>query len=138
MKAVSKVFIILGMIFLPLCAILLFTAKELLFDFLIQNIPDLTSTEIEFLERYFLVISIIMTVISVIALVVGSVSLYKLNTAKAKSELVAFGILTLLFVSLLGGIFMLCVKNEDLNAGRTISLNEISAPTQENPNQDQQ
>ncbi len=58
----------------------------------------------------------------IVPIVIGIFSLKKLEEAKSKDELMVWGILNLLFCSLLGGIFMLCLKDSDLN-------NANNAPT---------
>lgn len=48
-------------------------------------------------------------------IIVGVLSLKKLNNSSNKEEIKTMGVLTLLFCSTLGGIFMLCLNNEELN-----------------------
>lgn len=136
MKIASKVFLILGMIIFPVYALVLFFAPNAVIDFLepLYN----TSLNRDAMKQVMLILAIIMSVYSVIALVIGILAIQKLHYAATKKELIVFGVLSILFVSAIGGILMLCIPNEELNAGRTISLNEISAPTQENLDQDQQ
>ncbi len=134
MKTASKVFLIMGMVILPLYAIMLFTSKDVMLEFLIQA----EMQDVEMMDKLLSIMAIVMAVCSVIALVVGSLALQKLKTAKNKNELVLFGVLSIFFVSLLGGIFMLCVKNEDLNAGTIAPVSEEPASMEENTNQNQE
>lgn len=46
--------------------------------------------------------------------VIGIFALRKIEETTEKNELQTLGVLTMLFCSLLGGIFMLCIKDEDL------------------------
>ena len=49
-------------------------------------------------------------------IVIGIFSIKKMNEARTKDELTVWAIVNLLFCSLLGGVFMLCIKDEDLAA----------------------
>ena len=52
--------------------------------------------------------------ILILPIIFGALSISKINSATEKSELVGLGICTLLFCSLLGGIFMLCIPDSEL------------------------
>ena len=56
--------------------------------------------------KVFIIIGMIVGAIAIFPLVVGIIALNKLNTATKKDDLTVMAILTLLFCSLLGGIFM--------------------------------
>lgn len=136
MKIASKVFLILGMIIFPVYALVLFFAPDSMI-----NIFELLYGENlnrDAMKQVILIMAIMMSVISVIALVIGIFAIQKIHYAASKKELIVFGVLSILFVSVIGGILMLCIPNEELNAGRTISLSEISAPTAENSDQKQE
>ena len=45
---------------------------------------------------------------------VGIIALKRLETAKKSSDLVTIGILTLLFCTRIGGILLLCMREDDL------------------------
>lgn len=49
-----------------------------------------------------------------IPLIIGFVALNKLKKAKVHTELTTIAIITIIGCSLLGGIFMLCIKDEEL------------------------
>lgn len=51
----------------------------------------------------------------VFPIVVGAIALKKINKAKTKSDLQTIGVLTLLFCSMLGGIFLLCIEDDELS-----------------------
>lgn len=64
--------------------------------------------------KVFIILSMICTFWLIVPLVVGIIALKKMNTAKTKSELTGIAICTLLLCNLLGGIFMLCISDEEL------------------------
>ena len=47
--------------------------------------------------------------------ILGIFAIKKLDNAKSTSELKTWGILSMFFVSTLGGIFMLCVRDDELS-----------------------
>ena len=58
--------------------------------------------------------AIVLWIFSLIGIIVGGFSIYRIGDVTEKRDLVATGILCLIFCNLLGGIFMLCLKDEDL------------------------
>lgn len=64
--------------------------------------------------KVFIWIGMIGGALMIFPLVIGILALQKLNEAKTSAELSGWGIATLLCCSTLGGIFMLCLKDEDL------------------------
>lgn len=64
--------------------------------------------------KVFIILGMIFGCIAILPLIVGGIGLSKINSAKDRSELVGIGVCVLLFCSLLGGIFMLCIPNEQL------------------------
>lgn len=65
--------------------------------------------------KVFIIIGIVTGFWLIVPLIVGIIALKKLESASSHSELVGIGVVTLIFCSLLGGLFMLLVKDEDLN-----------------------
>lgn len=65
--------------------------------------------------KVFLIISMILYFELVFPLILGAIALSKLDHPRSKEEVRTWGILSIIFVSILGGIFMLCIKEEDLN-----------------------
>ena len=63
-----------------------------------------------------IIIGIVFGFWMILPLVFGILALNKLNTATKKEELVGMGVCALLFCSTLGGIFMLCVTDEELQS----------------------
>ncbi len=64
--------------------------------------------------KVFIWIGMILGAIWIVPLVIGILSLVKLSQAKSKAELQILGILSVIFCSVLGGVFMLCIKEEEL------------------------
>lgn len=64
--------------------------------------------------KIFIIIGMIVGFWSILPLIFGFIALKKLKTAKKKEELTVTAILTLLFCNILGGIFMLLIKDEEL------------------------
>lgn len=64
--------------------------------------------------KVFIILGMIIEGILIIPIIIGALALKKLNSATSKSELTAMGVLTLLFVNLIGGILMLCLSDDDL------------------------
>lgn len=56
----------------------------------------------------------IFTIWSIIIWIVGFNALSRLEKARKHDDLVAIGVLTMIFCSFLGGLFMLLIKDEDL------------------------
>ena len=64
--------------------------------------------------KVFTIIGMVLGCLAIYPIVIGIFALKKLNEAKTAKELQTWAIVNLLFCSLLGGIFMLCLKDEDL------------------------
>ncbi|MBQ8868158.1 MAG: hypothetical protein IJ027_00370 [Oscillospiraceae bacterium] len=64
--------------------------------------------------KVFIILNMICGFWAILPLVFGIIALKKLKTATKKDELTTTAVLTLLFCSLIGGILMLCLKDEDL------------------------
>lgn len=63
--------------------------------------------------KIFIILSMIFGFWLIVPLIVGILALSKMESAKKKEDLTVFGILTLIFCSLLGGIFMLCIPETE-------------------------
>lgn len=96
MKAAAKVFIILSLC-LTVCA------------FIISFVWSVITFGLSVL---------IILVLGLPGFITGCVAINKLNYAIKKDQLIGVGICTLLFCSLLGGIFVLCVSDESLEENR--------------------
>lgn len=64
--------------------------------------------------KVFIIIGMVVGFWSILPLIFGGLALKKLKTATTKSELTVNAILVLLFCNVIGGILMLCMKDEDL------------------------
>lgn len=64
--------------------------------------------------KVFIILGMISGCLYIFPLVVGIIALKKLKSATEKSQLVSMGVVTLIFCSLIGGILMLCLSDEDL------------------------
>ncbi len=64
--------------------------------------------------KVFIILGMICGFWTILPLIFGIIALKKLKTATTKDELTTTAILTLLFCNLIGGILMLCLKDEDL------------------------
>lgn len=64
--------------------------------------------------KVFTIIGMVVGFWTIIPLIVGFIALNKMKKATKKDELVVIAILNLLFCNIIGGILMLCLKDEDL------------------------
>ena len=66
------------------------------------------------LAKVFIIIGMVVGFWSILPLIFGIIALKKLKTATKKDDLTVTAILTLIFCNILGGIFMLLIKDEEL------------------------
>ena len=66
--------------------------------------------------KVFTIIGMITGAIAIVPIIVGALALKKMNTATCKADLTTMAILNLIFCNLIGGICMLCLKDEDFAA----------------------
>jgi len=64
--------------------------------------------------KVFIILGMIFSFYMILPLIFGFIALKKLKTATKRDELTVTAILTLLFCNVIGGILMLCLKDEDL------------------------
>ena len=64
--------------------------------------------------KVFIILGMIFSFYMILPLIFGFIALKKLKTATKRDELTVIAILTLLFCNVIGGILMLCLKDEDL------------------------
>ena len=67
------------------------------------------------LAKVFLIIGMVFSGWYVIPLAIGIISLIQIDKAKSKNDLMIWGILSIIFVSPLAGIFMLLIDEKELN-----------------------
>ena len=65
--------------------------------------------------KVFLIIAMILEFPLIFPVVIGVLTINKINHARSAKELTGWGIASLILVSLLGGVFTLCIKDSDLN-----------------------
>ena len=95
--------------------------------------------------KIFIWIGMIIQFFLIFPIVIGVLALNKINQAKSKNELQTLGVLTTLFCSALGGVFMLCIKDEELvdiyentnlinvdKQSETLALSNIKKPNRKN------
>lgn len=63
--------------------------------------------------KVFIIIGMVFTFYLIVPVIVGAIALSKMKKATSRDELTGIGIVTLLFCNILGGIFLLCTKDED-------------------------
>lgn len=73
--------------------------------------------------RIFLIIGMIFTFYLIFPLILGIISLKKLNNSDSVEEIRSWGIITLLFVNIVAGILMLNIREEDLEFERRTNYN---------------
>lgn len=70
--------------------------------------------------KVFLVIGMILSFYIVVSIIFGIITIKRINSARDKSELVGWGIVSIFFVSVLGGIFTLCIRQEELDSNSVL------------------
>jgi len=114
MKTAAKVFLIIGIVgaaMTILVCILGMTGVSSIIKNVIESVDAQSGAMMEGMLNIFYVSGIIS---GALGLLFGILALKKLGTATMKSELIPMGVCSLLFCNLLGGLFMLLVKDEDL------------------------
>lgn len=105
MKKVSKVFIIIS--------IVLAIIGMLVGIYFVYNSLLLTNLlNFEFID---LLIGIVTIAVCLVPLIIGFKSLNSLQNADRRDDLIVIGIITLIFCSFLGGLFMLLMQDSDFN-----------------------
>ena len=77
-------------------------------------------------SRVFIWIGLISGAWLILPLIIGIFSLRAINNATCKKDLTGWAIASLICCSMLGGIFMLNIKEEDLNGGEKIQKQIIA------------
>ncbi len=81
-------------------------------------------------SKIFIILGMIVEFWLIIPLIVGILALSKINSATSKNDLTATGIFTILFCSVLGGIFMLCIPEEELAKNKAPQIEQpLNLPT---------
>ncbi len=82
--------------------------------------------------KIFLILGMIYQAILIYPIVVGILALKKLNSANNVKELQTMAILSLLFVNMVAGILMFCMKDDDLLGDRPKENVEFKQTAQNN------
>ena len=128
MKTATKVFLILSMISAVLYIIYAFAFLPNQIDLISEQYIDELVNDgaphetIEYMKEAFNATKNLCYVsgvlVPLIVGIIGGLSLYKLDTVTDHRKLVTLGVLTLIFVSIIPGILMLLIKDEDLANNR--------------------
>jgi hypothetical protein len=70
--------------------------------------------------KIFIYLSIIFGFYLIVPIIVGIIALEKLDSAKSREEIKTIGILTLIFCSVVAGIIMLCIDDNELKENEVI------------------
>lgn len=79
--------------------------------------------------KIFIIIGCVLEFYLIFPIIICICACNKMDTAKHKTELTALGVVTLLFCSLLGGIFMLCIPDQELALNSDNSFTTIGKNT---------
>ena len=69
--------------------------------------------------KVFLIIGMVLGFYAVFPLIFGVKTINRLNCARHKSQLTAWGVLSIIFVSIIGGILVLCIPQKELDKNPT-------------------
>ena len=64
--------------------------------------------------KVFIILAMVFGCIAILPLIFCGITLSNINKAQSASELKVWGILDIFFCGLIGGILVLCIKDEDL------------------------
>lgn len=67
--------------------------------------------------KVFIILGMIGGAITILPLIFGGITLSKMKTATCKKDMTVWGILSIIFVGLIGGILILCVSDEEWAKG---------------------
>ena len=70
--------------------------------------------------KVFIILSMIGLCFLIVPIIVGAIALHKLEKATSKNDLIVIGVLTILFCSVIGGILMLCMSEDELLSNRHV------------------
>ena len=65
--------------------------------------------------KVFLIIGMVLQFYFVLPIIFGAITISKINNARYKSELTGWGVVSIIFVSVLGGIFTLCIPGYEFS-----------------------
>jgi hypothetical protein len=120
MKTVIRVFTIIGMVCLPIAFLIFdlvwgFAGLKACQDAIANDANSFGGASAQDVFTVVLVVAIVFTVVICLpGEIVGALSLKKIGVATSKSQLIALGVLEILFTSVVAGICMLAIPSSQL------------------------
>lgn len=81
--------------------------------------------------KAFIIIGMVLGAFAIFPIVLGIYALKAIDNAKTRSDLTNWAIVTLIFVSLLGGLFMILINDEDLQGNAQQSETTVGSEKDE-------
>ena len=119
MKTASKVFLILTLIGSLIGLVWAILGWDMFVNIIAEVVAaekgvKLSASQLAQVKDLVAPYQIMLIISSIVPTIVSTIGLAKLKNARYKSELIGMGIVTIIFANVLAGIFMLCIKEEDL------------------------
>lgn len=76
--------------------------------------------------KIFIILGMIIGCYMIIPIIMGAIALGKLDRATSKSQIIKWGILTIIFTSQVGGILMLCLREEHFSQNKKTNDNYLT------------
>jgi len=129
MKTAAKVFLILTLIGSIISMAYMFLLG---FTLSLDNLdlyldPEVPYTEEQLMLTFNIIKGMFIAIgcYFILPIILTSLSLRKLSAAKSKNQLIALGVLNILFSGLIAGILMLLIKDSDLNKTKTSEIKNV-------------
>ena len=85
--------------------------------------------------KVFLILGMVLTFYLIFPVVLGCITINKINDAKSTEELKKWGVLSIIFVSVLGGIFTLCIRDYELANYKVKLTSKTGYETEDDPSE---
>ena len=85
--------------------------------------------------KVFIILGMIFQFYFIFPIIVGANAIKRLNNAKTVDELRGYGIASIICVSVLGGIFMLCVRQNELDSSYTPQISSTGYASDVDPSE---
>ncbi|MDD7316902.1 MAG: hypothetical protein PUG55_05690 [Bacillales bacterium] len=106
---VNKVFYPINIVVIAICCISMFIYptiwEKLQLELSLEPLP-------EFVPYIFIATGVLLLLFLIAIIIVGCISLKKIENAKTKSELIPWAIVSIFFLSDIGGVLLLCSKQK--------------------------
>lgn len=106
---VNKVFYPINIVVIAICCISMFIYptiwEKLQLELSLEPLP-------EFVPYIFIATGVLLLIFLIAIIIVGCISLKKIENAKTKSELIPWAIVSIFFLSEIGGVLLLCSKQK--------------------------